>query len=308
MRLRDMQLVVRVADTGSMTRAAKQLHLTSAAVSGGIQRVEADLGLRLFERTTRSLSPTEEGLVVIEGCREMLARWQQVVDDATGQLGDVGGSVQLSVPADTTYGLVGDIVAEVTQQHPGLRVELDASDIVQHLHREALDVAIRYGPLPDSSLSARKLVLAPNLLVASPRYLEVHGAPTSLDELAQHRLLTLRLSESPQDVWRFVRPDEVVEVPVQSPLCGDGHLVRRWAVAGRGIAFKSLFDVIDDLERGDLVQVLPDELGETMAIHAIFPSRRRQPARVRIVVDAIAEHFTRRGERCATWLQRRQMG
>jgi len=297
-----MHLLVRVAETGSMTLAAKQLHLSPAAVSGTIRRVENELGVRLFERTTRTVRPTDEGLTIIEGCRDVVGRWNQVLDSARGPDAALDGPVRLSAPADTTYAVLESVVVELSDKHPRLQVVLDISDTVQHVHREAIDIAIRYGPLKDSSLTARKLVQLPAVLVASPSYLESAGPLSRPDALAHHRCLTLPRAGVPATSWRLHSGDTLHDVELRRTLCADGHLVRQWAIAGRGIAYKNLFDVIDDLETGRLTRVLPAFTGRHTAIHAVFPSRRFLPARVRALDAAITERFEARAARCRAWL------
>lgn len=298
-----MKLLVRVAETGSMTLAAQQLHLTPAAVSAAVQRLENAIGIRLFERTTRSLHPTDEGLVVIEGCQDVVDRWQRTLDDALGQRTELEGSIHLSAPADTTYQILESVIVDLCAEHPKLRVVLNVSDAVQHLQRDAIDMAIRYGPLQDSTLSARKLAECPLILVSAPSYLAARGIPDTPQALTQHSCLTLHRSSVPSVSWRLHRDGkEAHALTVESALCGDGFLARRWAIAGMGIAFKSLFDVIDDLEDGLLVQVLPDYTGGQVGIHAVFPSRRFLPARVRALDTAITTHFATRAARCHAWL------
>lgn len=299
-----MELLVRVAETASMTLAAHQLHLTPAAVSAAVQRIENAIGVRVFERTTRSLHPTDEGRVVVDGCRDMVELWQRTLDDARGHRTELEGTVHLSAPADTTYEILESVMAELCDAHPKLQVVLHTGDAVQHLHRDAIDMAIRYGPLQDSTLTARKLATLPNILVASPRYVAAHGVPRTPAELREHRCLTLQLSSVPVVSWQLRRDGEVHAIDLRSALCGDGYLARRWAIAGKGIALKSLFDVVDDLEAERLVRVLPDYTGESMAIHAVFPSRRFERARVRALFAAIAPRFARRAARCEAWLQR----
>ena len=258
MKLREMELLLRVAETGSMTVAAQQLRLTPAAVSAAVHRIEDMIGVRVFERTTRSLHPTDGGLVVIGGCQDIVDRWRRTLDDARGDRTELEGTVHLTAPADTTYQILEPIVAALCTEHPNLRVVLDTSDAVQHLHRSAIDMAIRYGPLPDSTLSARKLVEYPGVLVAAPSYLERKGTPEDPQALTEHRCLTLQLSSVPMVSWELQRGAEVHRLRLESPLCANGYLTRRWAIAGMGLAFKSLFDVIDDLEGGRLIHVLPE--------------------------------------------------
>ena len=270
MKIRDMELLVRVAETGSMTLAAQQLHVTPAAVSAAVQRIEEAIGVRIFQRTTRSLTVTDEGVRVIDGCLDVVARWQRTVEAARERRTGVAGTIHLSAPADTTYQILESIVVAVCAEHPALRVVLDTSDVVKHLHGGAIDMAIRYGPLQDSTLLARKLAECPAILVASRAYLAEAGTPDRPQALSGHRCLTLQLSGEPTVRWELNGNGESHALTLDSALCGDGYLARRWAISGMGIAFKSLFDVIDDLENGRLVHVLPEYAGRPMAIHAVF--------------------------------------
>jgi len=302
-KIQDMELLVRVAEGGSMTRAARQLGLTPAAVSAAVGRVEAFIGVRLFERTTRSIHPTEDGFAVLDGCRDVIDRWHQTLEQVQGGARQLSGTVHVSAPADTTYQVLEPAIAEVSAEHPRLQVVVHPSDTVAHLHRDAIDMAIRYGQLPDSALFARRLVTCPSILVASPSYLEEHGSPHTPDDLRDHRVVTLRLSGAAVLSWTLRQAGGAHEVALESPLCGDGFLARRWAIAGRGIARKSLFDVIDDLEEGRLVRVLSDYTSGPEAIHAVFPSRRYLPARVRAVDRAITGAIGARAQRCHRWLE-----
>lgn len=304
MRLDDMKLLVRVAETGSMTRAARQLNLTPAAVSATVRRVEEALGVRLFDRTTRALHPTDEGLVVLDGCHRVVERWQQTLEEVQASRQALVGTVHLSAPADTTYQVVAPVVAALCEAHPALQVVVHSSDAVQHLHREAIDMAIRYGPLQDSALTARKLAEQPGVLVASPSYLERRGTPRAPAELVDHRCITLQLASAALTTWAMRQGEARHEVELRRPLCGDGHLARQWAIAGMGVAFKSLFDVIDDLEAGRLVPVLGDWAIGSPVIHVVFPSRRHPPARVRGLDAALTRAFEARSARCDAWRAR----
>lgn len=295
-------MLLRVAECGSMTLAAQQVNLTPAAVSAGVQRVESALGVRLFERTTRTLHPTEEGRAILDGCEAVTARWQQAVQAAHGGALEVEGAVRLAAPADTTYGGLEAAVLEACDAHPALQVVFEVGDSVQHVLRAGIDLAVRYGALEDSGLIARRLARAPGVLVASPAYLAERGAPRSPAALREHRCLTLQLAGAPLSTWTLQRAGQTQAVPLPVPLCGDGYQARRWAVQGRGVALKSLLDVIDDLEAGRLRRVLPAWSGPEMPVHAVLPSRRFQPARVRVVDEAVRAYFAGRAARCEAWL------
>lgn len=298
-----MEMLVRVAQTGSMTSAARQMHVTPAAVSAAVRRVEESLGVRLFERTTRSIHPTDDGLVVLEGCEEVVDRWQETLENVRGNARELSGTLHISAPADTTYQILAPLIVEISEAHPKLQIVVHSSDALLHLHRDAIDMAIRYGPLSDSTLTARKLAACPLVLVAAPSYLAKWGHPQTPDELAGHRCITLQLSGVPVRSWNLSDGQSSHDVALHSPLCGDGYLARQWAISGKGIALKSLFDVIDELESGALVRVLPELAGGSMAIHAMFPSRRFLPERVRVVSSEVVAHLAERDDRCHKWLE-----
>ncbi|MEM1030322.1 MAG: LysR family transcriptional regulator [Myxococcota bacterium] len=302
MKLRDLELLARVSETGSMTVAARQLHLTPAAVSAAVHRIEEALGVRIFERTTRSLQTTDDGVSIIEAAEAAIERWEEGLASVRDPTANIAGRVHLSAPADTTYDVVAPVVANVIKAHPRLEVVVHAGDAVAHLHREALDLAIRYGPLRDSQLAARKLAETITVLVAAPEYLARRGWPERPSDLATHHCLALQLSGVPERTWTLNRRKTATEVDLGRTLCGDGHLTRRWALAGVGIARKSLLDVVDDLETGRLLRVLPEHDAGLGPVHVVFPSRRHMPPRVREVDRALAAAFAARAARCAAWL------
>lgn len=305
MKIHEMELLVRVAQTGSMTLAAQQLNLSPAAVSATIARHEDALGLRLFERTTRTLHLTDEGAAFIEGCQDILTRWHHTLELAQGQRGLLDGEVHLAAPADTAYTLLSPALKRLCDQHPKLRVVLNVSDSIRHLHRDAIDMAIRYGTLQDNTLTARRLLSCPSVLVASPEYVRSCGEPGHPGELRAHRCLTFHIANNPLTTWRLhdtQDPATQHELAINSPLCSDGHLARRWALEGQGITLKSLVDVIDDLEHGRLLHILPRYNGGHNVIHVVFPSRRFLTARVRALDAAISAEFELLAARCEAWI------
>lgn len=306
MHLDDMRLFAEVAELASFSAAARRLDLTPAAVSAAIKRIEATLKARLLERSTRSVRLTAEGERVAQACRSMLSQWQGL-QGALARPGDVDGEVHLAAPADTTYRLLSPWLAPWLDAQPGLRLHLHVSDRLHDLKREAVDIAIRYRPLADSSLVARQLCRGSSVLVASPGYVAQHGAPTRPGDLLQHRCLTLQIGGRLYRDWPLRRrrarraggADEVVRV--DGVLCGDGALAHAWALEGRGIAFKALCDVLGSLETGRLVQLLPDHVGPDLPVHAVLPSREFVPPRVRAVLDELAARFAALQARMDAW-------
>lgn len=204
MKTRDMTLLVRIAETGSMTLAAKQLHVTPAAVSATVQRIEESLGVRLFERTTRTLHVTDEGGVIVEACQDILARWQRTLEDVRADHHELEGEVHFSAPADTTYNILQPVMAAMSARHNNLRIVMHTGDTVHHRYKDAIDMAIRYGPLQDSTLTARKLSDFPYILVASPSYLAEAGVPRDVHELHRHRQISIQLNSVPMSSWALI--------------------------------------------------------------------------------------------------------
>lgn len=305
MHLDDLQLFIQVARSGSFSAAARQLALTPAAVSSTVKRIEASLQRRLIERSTRALRLTPEGERFLDTCEALTARWAEGTAALRSDPGAVDGEVQLAAPADTTYQLLSPWLAPWLAAHPGLRLSLHVSDRLHDVRRESVDIAVRYGALPDSGLVARPLCSGPRIAVASPAYLRRRGTPRTPAELVGHDCLLWMLGGRANRDWRFWRGrhlrGEGELVRVAGVLCGDGSLARHWALQDRGIASKALCDVLDDLEAGRLVQVLPDHRGDEVPVHALLPSRAYLPARVRVVLERLVERFADLQRRMDAW-------
>ncbi|MBX3621728.1 MAG: LysR family transcriptional regulator [Rhizobacter sp.] len=292
LQLSQLQLFVRLADAGTLSAAARQLQLTPAAASAALKRLEAALAVRLVERSTRSMRLTPEG----ELLREHAERALGVLDDARSLLGAqrerLEGEVHLAAPVDLGRVVLSPLLDGFLARHPGLRIAMHLSDVRHDLLRERVDIAVRYGELSDSSLVARRLHTTRAAVVASPDYVARHGAPQHPRELAQHNCLALHRSERPHVEWVFTRDGHEVAVKVNgNRSADDGGLVREWAVQGLGIAQKSRLDVLADLRAGRLVELLPGWHGLHYPLHAVVPTQRHLPLRVRRVLDELVAQF-----------------
>lgn len=295
MHLDDVRMFCVVAQAGSFSSAARRLNISPAAVSLAIKRIEAAHRARLFERSTRSIRLTAEGQVFLAGCESILATWEDTIAKLASPDGVLEGDVHIAAPIDLTYQHLGTWLADWQRKHPRLRLTLHVSDRMHDVKRDTVDIAIRYGELPDSSLVAHRLCSAPRVAVASPRYLARVEMPTKPADLARHVAVLWSAGDQPLRDWHFWRGPKVrgagEVVRMRGDLCADGMLARRWALEGRGIAFKVLWDVIDDLEAGRLVRVLPNYRGQEVPVHAVLPSRTHQPQRVRAVLELLLEEF-----------------
>jgi DNA-binding transcriptional LysR family regulator len=304
MNLDDMRLFVNVAQSGSFSSAARRLNLSPAAVSLAIKRIETEHRARLIERSTRAIRLTSEGLRFLEGCEAVLARWEETLATLGAPKDALVGDVHIAVPVDLTYRYLGKWLADWQSEHPRLRLTFRVGDRIHDLKRESVDLAVRYGGLADSALIAHQLCSGPRIPVASPAYLK-RGAPKTPADLKDHTALLWSAGEQAFAEWQFWRgrktsgPSE--RVHVSGALCGDGLLARQWAVEGRGIAFKVLWDVIDDLEAGRLVRVLPEYRGDEIPVHAVLPSREHQPPRVRAVLAHLSAKFKELQQRMNRW-------
>lgn len=297
MKLRDLtlsqlELFVRIADAGSLSTAARQFDLTPAAASAALKRLEAVFGVRLIERSTRSMRLTAEGELLRDHARRALGD----LDDARALLGagreTLTGDIHLAAPSDLGRGALSAMLDRFIAQHPDVRLTLYVSDTVQDLVRERVDLAVRYGELPDSSMVARRLHVTRRVVVASPDYIARHGAPAHPSELVQHNCLALYRSGRPHLAWRFERASVETTITVRgNRLAYDGALVRQWVIEGLGIATKARLDVIDDLMSGRLVELLTDWRGEDFPLHAMLPAGRHMPLRVRRLLDFLGEQF-----------------
>ena len=288
--LSDLRLLLRIGEGGSLTAAAKAAGITPAAASAALKRLEAQLGTRLFERSTRALRATPEGQTLMDYAQraiDLLAEGEAQLDaDRTTLV----GSVRVAAPSDLTRAVLLPLLDEFLARHPGLQLALSVSDRPADVTRDEVDVALRYGPLADSRLVARRLTDAQPMLCAAPAYLARHGAPATPQDLAHHNCLTFHRSGQRHRLWRFAQQGQWTSVRVNGDRSADdASLARQWALAGAGITFKSSLDLRHDVAAGALVPLLTDWDTEPYPLHALLPSGRFIPARVRTLVDYLAE-------------------
>jgi DNA-binding transcriptional LysR family regulator len=293
--LADLRLFVRAAKSASLSEAARALDTSPAAASATIKRLEAELGAPLFARSTRSLRLTPEGEQFLARCEPALDAIESAAEDMAHGRQMLRGTVQLSMPSDLGRNLVLDWLAEFGQRHPNVRLRVQLADRLAGLYREPVDIALRYGATPDSGMVS--LAIAPDnrrVLCAAPIYVARHGMPASPAELTKHNCLCFMLAERMHDRWQFRRGRETVNVDVRGSFqSDDGDAVRRLAVAGEGIAYKSALDVASDLRAGRLVPLCTDWEGESAPLHMMCADRRLLRPLVRKLREFIAERCAR---------------
>jgi len=289
-RLQELAVFVRTAESGSFSRAARELGLSQPSVSRIISELEARLGVTLLLRTTRRITVTDAGVVFLDRAREILSQIENAEDAARG-LDSLRGIIRLVIPV--IYGTREIIprLARFLAIHPELRVELSVADHRQDLVAEGADIAIRMGELDDSSFGARKLATLPRMLVASPAYLKTHGTPKTPADLAAHDCIFGPRSFC-RERWSFDRGGAEISVDVRGRISTDsGPGSFASALAGLGIAIVSIVMAGPELRAGALVPLLPRYRLPPIDIHAVFPGGPRPSAKVRALVDHLAEEL-----------------
>ncbi|MGN6482676.1 LysR family transcriptional regulator [Luteibacter sp.] len=281
-RLSDMQLLVDAADLGSLSSAGRRAGLSPAAASACVQRIEAALGARLFERTTRQLRLTDEGRAYVASCRiaiETMREAERVVRSGTES---VSGTLRVSAPSDMGRNLLVYILDRFMQLNPGVRVVLTLSDSLSRFVPDDVDVAIRVGSLEDTDLVARHLADSWRVVCASPSCISEHGLPGSADDLAHLPALVITTKAGPRNEWRL--GDATVRM-LRYHECSDSEVIRTWAVLGRGFAYRQLWAVAKDVREGRLVLVNAPAWSAPAPIHAVYHPNTFQPPRVRRFVE-----------------------
>lgn len=290
--LRDMEVFVAAADLGGLSAAARRLDLSPAAASMAIKRLEQELGAPLFLRTTRSLRLTREGQVFLEPCRQALQLLLDGRDAALTGSAVLSGLLQLSVPSDLGRNWILPWLDDFQAQHHNVELRLLLSDRVADIFRQPVDLALRYGSLADSSLVALPLVTDNRrVLCAAPDYVKRFGAPATPQELPQHNCLCFVVGDQMHDRWRFFLNGYETSVQVRGDRSSDdGDAVRRWVLAGHGIAFKSALDIADDLHSGRLQRLCAPWQGESVPLNLICSERRQ----ISPLVQALRAFLTQR--------------
>ncbi len=275
---------VGVASRGSMSATARAEGVTPAIIGRRLDALEERLGVKLLLRTTRRISLTFEGAAFLEDCQRILRE----LADAEGavSLGGIrpGGHLNVSVPAGFGRRHVAPLLTRFVEDNPEVTVRLDLSDRLVDLVDENVDCAIRIGDLADSSLISIRLGEMRRVVVASPDYLRRFGAPSGPDALGEHDCLSLRQQRG----WTLRDDGEVRLIKVGGRLeCNDGAVLHDWALAGKGLAWRSLWEVGADIDAGRLVTVLDDYAAPPVGIHAVVPQRRHLPLRVRLFIDLL---------------------
>jgi DNA-binding transcriptional LysR family regulator len=289
--LNELRTFRAILTEGSLSGAARRLGVTLAVVSKRLSTLETRIGARLIHRTTRSLSPTEEGARLLTDVARALEALESAEARLSGGADEPAGTLRVSAPIAFGRRCVAPTLGRLTERYPRLAVALELDDRLADLVGEGLDVAIRIGAPADSSAMMRKLADNRRILVAAPAYLDRAGRPATPDEATGHAFLRYGSGVEP---WRLRGPkSETASLAVNARLrVDDGDVVHAWALAGLGVMLKSEVDVAEDLITGRLERVLPDWDGGEAPVIALYPSAQHVPLKTRALLDELAAHTT----------------
>ncbi|MFM8625139.1 MAG: LysR family transcriptional regulator [Betaproteobacteria bacterium] len=293
-RLKQIESFVAVATRGSLTAAALAEGVAPAIIGRRLDALEARLGVKLLVRTTRRINLTHEGSAFLEDCQRLLADLFNAESSVSAGGVKASGHLRITAPAGFGRRHVAPLVARFRAQHSEVTLSLNLRDRVVDLAAEGFDCAVRVGDLPDSSLVSVRLADNRRLCVATPDFLERCGTPAHPSELSRFDCLMLSGDASQARGWAFRVGQEVQHLRPGGPMdCSDGQVLHDWCLAGYGIAWRSTWEVEDEIAAGTLVEVLREFAAPPNGIYAVFPQRKHLPLRLRLWVDFLKHHYAR---------------
>ncbi len=291
-KFKELTTFVEVAQRGSLSAAAREDGITPAMVGRRIDQLEERLGVKLFKRSTRKVTLTPEGSTFYEDCHRLLDELRSAEDALT--LGAKNASGRLIVTAPTAFGRrhIAPHLPAFLAEHPHLAITLHLSERLVDLKNERFDLAIRIADMKSADLIAAKLARNHRVVCASPAYFKRAGKPKALPELAKHNCLVTSTEDGVADTWSFVEKGKPVTVKVAGNLqCNDGEVLTRWAISGEGLAWRSAWEVSEEVKRGRLVTALDDYAFPGNNIYAVYPERRLLPAKVKFFIEFLRKTF-----------------
>lgn len=283
---RELEFIVLLARHGSLAAAARALDLTPPAATRRLAQLEARLGVRLVNRTTRSLSLTSEGETYVAHATRILASIDEMEEAVMSSKAAPRGLLRINATLGFGRTVIAPIVSSFARLHPQVEVQMEVTDRPVDLVERGVDLAIRFGAPPDKRLVARRVMSNRRMLCASPGYLAQHGEPQQLADLARHRCILHRQNDDAYGIWRFTRDGQQESVKVHGTLASnDGDIVLGWALDGHGILVRSEWDLARYIDSGRLKVVLPAWHLPSADLFAYYPNRRNQAVRTRAFID-----------------------
>lgn len=294
MLLDNLTLFLKIVEKGGLAVAGRDMGLSPATVSERLTALESYYGATLLKRTTRAIHLTEEGRLLVDGAKRLLAEAEELEARIKLGVNTVSGPIRLSAPADLGRHRIAPLIDDFLARHPAVNIELILSDQYSDMIQSGLDCAIRFGDLDSSTLKVKKIGESRRVVCAAPSYLATHPAPISPCDLEQHNCLIMRFGQKLDNEWPFHIDGRKCKILVKgNRIADDGGQVRNWCLAGHGIAYKSNWDVKDDIAAGRLVALLEEFATTASQIQIVYPQTAVMPHRVRLFIDFLADGLTR---------------
>jgi len=289
-KLEDMALIVEVAETGGLSAAGRRLSLSPASMTARLKAIEERYQTRLFHRSTRAITLTKVGEDFYHAALRVLNEARHAESLLMQKEGVLSGNIRISAPSDFGRQYLSPAILDFSRLHPDVNTSLYLGERVEDLIANRLDMSIRFGNLPDSSLIVRNIAPNHRVLVASDTYLQTYGMPSTPDNLHDHRSLALELHGVVINEWRFEEGGVSRSIRVNPAMvCNDGALIRQWVLDGAGIACKSWWDVKKDVEQGRLCVLFAESFigfsrfdRKDVGLQFVYPQRKLQPLQVTV--------------------------
>ncbi|MDL2284045.1 LysR family transcriptional regulator [Oxalobacter sp. OttesenSCG-928-P03] len=295
-KFRQIEAFVSAAEKGSLSRAALEEGVTPAILGRRIDALEKRLGVKLMHRSTRRLALTESGAAFLERCKKLLEDMEQAEKSVSEERSRATGHLIVSAPASFGRKHVAAHAPDFLKANPDVRISFNLSDQVVDLVREGYDMSIRIGGTIDPSLVAVRLFPNHRVVCGTPAYLEKHGVPQTLKDLARHNCLTFNLQGGQQRGWYFRENNKTVTIRTTGNLdCNDGELLHRWCLEGLGLAWRSTWEIQSQLASGELVTVLDKFALSNYDIMAIYPQQSFLPLKTRFFIDYLRTLYAQPG-------------
>ncbi|UUP16962.1 LysR family transcriptional regulator [Nitratireductor thuwali] len=294
--LDNIAVFVRVVELGNLSAAGRDMRISPAVASNRVKELEKYLGVRLFNRTTRQLMPTEQGRVFYEGAKKVLEAVSEAEASVAALSGQPRGIIRMTAPLGLGRRMIASGIPEFRDRYPDIEVRLRLSDHEVDMMKEGIDVAFKLGLLEDSSLRMRGIMDCERVLAASPEYLARRGTPERPEQLVEdgHDCLMLRFPGLREYFWTLQTPEGPRKFEVRGPFdTDDGDVITGWALSGRGIINKPRFEIEPFLRDWRLKVVLPETPPVPIKLAAVYPHKKYQDPKVRLLVDFMAERCQR---------------
>lgn len=290
MQTEDLKIILKVAEYRSITAAATSLDLSTATASAAIKRVERNLGIDLFVRTTRQLRLSAAGERYIPYCHQALQMLDTGQQNVKEELDIIDGELRIGVSSDLGRNIILPWLDELMQTHSGIKLKVHITDSNIDFYRDPIDLALRYGSPNDASLYGFKICNVPRVVCASKKYLAQHDTPQHPNDLINHNVLFYQLNDVVHNTWEFSKGSEKFKIKLNgNRAANDGDLVRRWCVAGKGIAIKSSLDMSANILNNDVEPILPDYQPQGTELWLICPNRQSITPAVRLIRDMLKQ-------------------